>query len=585
MHLRQSLIQILTWGKLWLPLFLCLEALAVDTAHLPEWLNLLHFKGQRSLLDSPQFFLDQGGVSDPEAELKASLAAVSGTKTYGRLKLPFACAYPARMKFLSKHYQVTSNDKCAELEDWLKGLNPESISLIFASYYPNNPASIFGHTFLKINTSAENKISDYAVNYLAITSETNGLMFGLKGLFGMYRGQFSIMPYFLKVNEYNHSESRDLFEYPLTLTKDEIDTLLRHVWELENNGFFDYYFVDDNCSYFLMRILDVARPELKLSKKFPLEVIPAETVKAVNKSGLSLPPIYRPSLYTQLDRLMKIQPHDIDTRIMLKQFKKLAQKKWGPDDEYDYHKLLTQRSKETSIKEVTKFSPDAYPHETHSPKTISLGSGIIEDRAFSRLSFRFGIHNLLDPEAGYLPFSGVDFLNVSFRSFKSRQIYLDQFTLIDIVTLNPNKSWNPKLSWKTKIEYKRFDQDLCAGCKVNRLYSALGKSYVLSDHNILSFFIDAQFLLTDSLEKSFSYGLNPEITYHFSSNKINLESAIVLINRFEKTRTLDSLKLSQGASMNLDGEQSLRLKVQYYAPVSQDQNNRYESVLEWTKFL
>ena len=59
-------------------------------------------------------------------------------------------------------------------------------------------------------------------------------------------------------------ENRDVWEYELNLEPHEIERLLAHTWEL---GFtrFDYYFFDENCSYHLLSLLDVARPGVELT--------------------------------------------------------------------------------------------------------------------------------------------------------------------------------------------------------------------------------------------------------------------------------------------------------------------------------
>jgi len=44
------------------------------------------------------------------------------------------------------------------------------------------------------------------------------VLFAINALIGVYPGMFSIMPYYLKVREYNDLENRDIWEYELNLT-------------------------------------------------------------------------------------------------------------------------------------------------------------------------------------------------------------------------------------------------------------------------------------------------------------------------------------------------------------------------------
>ena len=52
------------------------------------------------------------------------------------------------------------------------------------------------------------------------------------------------------------------------------------MWELKQIQF-DYFFFDENCSYRLLELLQVARPGLQLTTQFPLTAIPTDTVKAI----------------------------------------------------------------------------------------------------------------------------------------------------------------------------------------------------------------------------------------------------------------------------------------------------------------
>ena len=94
-------------------------------------------------------------------------------------------------------------------------------------------------------------------------------------------------------------ENRDLWEYRLNLTQVETERMVEHVWELKQIQF-DYFFFDENCSYRLLELLQVARPSLRLTEQFPLTAIPTDTVKAVKEAGLVEKIDYRPSREREL---------------------------------------------------------------------------------------------------------------------------------------------------------------------------------------------------------------------------------------------------------------------------------------------
>ncbi|RJT69815.1 DUF4105 domain-containing protein, partial [Escherichia coli] len=52
------------------------------------------------------------------------------------------------------------------------------------------------------------------------------------------------------------------------------------VWELKQVRF-DYYFFDENCSFRLLELMEIARPGIELTEQFPLTAIPTDTVRLV----------------------------------------------------------------------------------------------------------------------------------------------------------------------------------------------------------------------------------------------------------------------------------------------------------------
>ncbi len=66
--------------------------------------------------------------------------------------------------------------------------------MVFASGYVNSPASMFGHTFLRIDSSLENSpLLSFAVNYAALTDpKDGGIAFTVKGMLGGYKGYYSV---------------------------------------------------------------------------------------------------------------------------------------------------------------------------------------------------------------------------------------------------------------------------------------------------------------------------------------------------------------------------------------------------------
>jgi len=271
----------------------------VDQKQLYEaryWKLLLHVNGNESEIDDPLFFLSPEGKSDPGAELHATLDALYHEVVFDDNAT--ACRYPARKAWLEAQLGLQSLPKvtCKAYDLLVQKVDPQSVTLVFADAHINSPASMFGHTFLRIDSSHESKLLSHAINYSANADQKteNGLVFAIKGLFGGYPGIYSLLPYYDKIKEYKSTEQRDLWEYDLNLTPSEVKRMLAHIWELHTTYSW-YYFFDENCSYHMLWLLEIARPSVHLREQFIYQVVPPETIFAIEQEGLLASKHYRPS--------------------------------------------------------------------------------------------------------------------------------------------------------------------------------------------------------------------------------------------------------------------------------------------------
>ena len=264
------------------------------------WDILLFYKpaagGRKSLVDDPNFFLAPGGKRDPGAELSATLDAMFDDS----LSPPARCRFPARYEWLKETLQIDPArlpaPDCPELDNTLRAINPKSVSLIFASGHMNAPASMFGHTFLRLDSAYESPLLSYAVNYAAtINPKDSGISYAFKGIFGYYPGYYSILPYYAKVREYANMDQRDLWEYRTNLTEEEVRRMTLHILEMQGISS-DYYFLDENCSYDLLFLLEAARPSVTLTDRNKgFFVTPIDTLRSVLAEGLVDNVVFRPS--------------------------------------------------------------------------------------------------------------------------------------------------------------------------------------------------------------------------------------------------------------------------------------------------
>lgn len=485
------------------------EGIAEKASSSREWHTLLHYKRNiffmiESQADGDGFFFAEDGKTNPKAEMIASVRAFQDeTKEVG-IRHP-QCAFPARFKYLKKTFGLNPKPvECKDYQSWRENLPFHSVTMIFASYYANNPASVFGHTFMRINSSDKKSISDYGVDFSAMTDTDSGVEFALRGIFGGYIGQFSLKPYYIKMNEYIENENRDLWEYDLNLTTEQIDRLLDHIWELQRNTFFDYYFFRENCSYQLLTLLEVANPDWRLSDEFDLETIPVDSVKALTRTEGAIKEVnYRPAFKktvsqrldsltslerTQMKSLLsgEVKPLEVNSAKVLEaataqlRYERFEEKKFTPEQEALLKETLIQRAKVGGKVEypdvkgtlpLDKLRPDL----SHDSQKYSFTYG--NNSSFGRygeLTLRASLHDLLDPDRGFPKNSQVEMSRWKFRSTGTDNLYLEELKYAEAFSLFPLNKDEFKFSWRVAGRSYRVNDGTCERCLSHQLRSGFG---------------------------------------------------------------------------------------------------------------
>ena len=475
------------------------------------WHVLLHygedlFTGYTSEADGPGFFLAPAGRTDPRAELKATIAGFFSEAIIEPGKQTAQCTLIARYHWLDGQLGFDRarmpEHPCERYWAWRGALDPGSVTLIYASYYFNNPSSMFGHTLLRIDKrgrAEEQRLLDYTVTYGAVVPEDEGgLLWALNGLVGGYDGYFTVLPYYIKVKEYSDFESRDLWEYRLDFNDAELDRLMRHLWEM-GSTYFNYYFFKENCSYHLLSLLEAARPELDLRSRFLAWTLPTATVDQVLRvPGLVESVTYRPSrgsvIRWRLDELtpdrremvfalaadsgeqegepfqalpVAGQAAVLDTAIDLHQFELAGQKEPPPEQKAELRRLLLARSR-LGFRQVSEERPPRpAPLEAgHGSSRLFLGGGgDNENRTYYELGFQPAFHDLMAREDGYAPNSQILGITSRLRyETEVDEVRVEQFDLINIVSLFPLGAISKQFSWRARAGWERSRDLGCEAC-------------------------------------------------------------------------------------------------------------------------
>lgn len=567
----------------------------------PGWLNLLHYKknlwgGLHSQADDARFFLSAEGAHDPQAELLANLRGFFARPEHNQHHLHAQCRFPARLVWLDRQLNFSADlprVNCEAFQQWQQQWQASQITLLFPGMYLANPASMFGHTFIRFDQAGRSELLSPTLSYAAAHDETDSLlMFSLKGIFGAYPGRFSMQSYYQTLREYSDIEQRDIWEYSLNLTTQESEQLIRHLWEVRDIKF-DYFFFRENCAFRLLALLDVAREGINMSlNSHPLYAIPVDTVRDVQQAGLIATRHYRPARHNKLLQMSQqvsqvtrqsaldlssgqMQVDELPQRLERQQQAEalelaselLAETKDGSERQMQ---ILAARSRlPENVSSQFEFS--ATPPETsHDSARWQISMGKVEQRRYYEVGLRPSFHDDLDPLDGFAPGVSISALDARLRWYEdNRQLEfesLDIFTMRSLVSVEP---WNRPLSRKISFQLnrQRINQP------VNRQWAKLlqtqfGMGYARKLKPVLLYMLlETQLDYSGRLQKNYTWYAGLDAGALMLFNYWNLSGQLQL--QYKTMYQLaghpgDLEQLQFGMQFNLAKQQAVRLEYQQH---------------------
>ena len=484
----------------------------------PYWLQLLHFEpgvlGYRSQIDDPAFFLSPRGRRDARAELHATLRAFFEPVTEDEREHA-VCRFVARYAWLKQELTIDEvllpHPRCEIFEKTYEHIRPSSAALVFPAAFLNNPASMFGHTLLVLDREDNNRLLAKSISYAARLDGAAAMAFIVGSFIGGYNGYYAVQPYYEKVEEYGDIGYRDMWEYQLDLRPEELRRMVMHAWELQEI-FSRYYFLTENCSYNILRLLDIARPSLGLARGCGGWVVPVETVKLVLDRGIVIDTVYRPSTMSTMKWLMsrlgpgeqdlagevargavapdvalqtveqpEAQAEVLDLAAEYAQY--LYTRGEIPADAYRprFLSILKERSALGSQSAVVPMPKDR-PESGHDAHRLALGAGWRRSESFQVLRYRLVQHALADDCAGYIDGAQVEFLATDVRHYsRSNQWQLERLDLVSLVSLSPRNRLFKPISWRGEWSVRQRDFDKKDDRLVCRMGAGAGYAYMIGD--------------------------------------------------------------------------------------------------------
>lgn len=283
-------------------------------------------------------------------------------------------------------------------------------------------------------------------------------------------------------------ESRDLWDFKLNFTKDELDFFIMHLFEM-NQAHFDYYYFRENCSYHILGLINAVKPQWELMEKLKFFVPPIDTLHALNSSkDIVTLTSFRPSKYQSLNtKILNLSESkqelyketieaeevpqskyqdisDSDKAVLLEFLSDYIDFKYakelGQKESATYKKILAKKFKINMLRsqinttshnsDYSEIVKNNSPLDGHSSKRVkfSLGRNNQLSTNTASLEYRFALHDYLDHKLGYIPFSTSELGKInliyleSFNKFK-----VSEFQIVNVEALRPRTLFSNSMSW------------------------------------------------------------------------------------------------------------------------------------------
>ena len=562
-----------------LMLFVALGDLRAEDDLSPQWLKMLYYDkdgaGFVSIVENEDFFIAKDGRYNPKAEYEASVKALNDDKTK-------KCEMPARFLYLKKEGKVEGTLKeCGEYNQFVNDLKPKALTLIFTNAYMGNPSSLFGHTLFRIDTKRKGtQLLAHGANFGADTGEDTGVMYALKGLTGGYFGTFTVNPYYDVINLYNNIENRDIWEYELNLSDEELEMFVAHIWEIRNAKI-RYYFASQNCSYVLLRVLEAIKSDINIVNKFRGYTVPLSLLKELNKvEGVIRNRNYRPSRMSKL-KYREAQMNDEQRRAFVNIIKKDEFVVDGLKDEekadvfetaYQYvqyryiereldlkdyrkksFKLLKERSKilnQTLYFDELKEGEN--PIYAHKQKEFGVAYGSDNNNGFYELSFKPLYNSLLSDSYGLLKGAEINMLDMSFRYYHDdNKLKFDKVDLLKIRSLAVDDIMFSPYSYDLKFGYEQKREDnKNVGALVLEL--GAGKSYKVFRNGMFYILSQPNFAYSGGLKENGYVGFGIKGGFYYNKDKVRLDVNVLQNYTTSKKQTGQKYKVGLGYGITRD---------------------------------
>lgn len=524
---------------------------SIEDSKILQWEKLFHFYNGKTLIHQKKFLktLEDGSQFNFNQEINYWENVFNSTAKNDEAK-NLKCIFPARYLLVKGDDQSLEVD-CPSLANFMKDFDIQKVFLVFSSYYPQNSASLFGHTFLRFQRkdSKGQELLDWGISYSAVTNHIDPFSMLYKSFFSTFEGNLQHLPYYYKVREYNDFEFRPLWSYEINLSVQQIKLLLYHLWELSKVPL-DYQYLTHNCSSLILDAISAVVDGPSLREEIAFYHIPIDTVKALDKRGLlKSNPAYRPSLMQEwnlryqslnynekksIDRFIKVHDvNELDTLNLLDAAIDYFDFKYGkkllaPQGENIALKtlknaLLLKRSQMENNSKPLIHTPELPPDKVHDIRKFSMGlTANSNSQEKILIRYRFAYHDFTDPMEGISPRMKINFMQPELSvNFQEKKISLENLELLDLASWSESPEKAMALSYELYLGWNRWmEQD--KNQKGIKGQTSFGYTFDLCQSCFISALLTEQLTYAHLRQDKFSFKFGPTIQFQWNETMFGI---------------------------------------------------------------
>lgn len=485
------------------------KAIAEEIYKLPGWSALLHSKNGYTNISDPQFLLSYRNFS-LASELKQTINFLYEGNPNN------VCRFPARYYWLRQHLDIPELplDACPDVLEFRQKSPLNNISIVFASESVSQPASMLGHSFLKLSgKDNQGKEVTHAITFYTDVNTYNLPKLLFDSLIIGKQGYFALAPYAEMQQRYVDNEQRNLWEYTLLLNDFQIELIRLHLLELKDTKL-TYFFQKYNCATLLNFVLSLT------DKSMPDNVwwlTPKDLIKNAQHAGLiNSTRIVTPSrwlyraiatqipLQTQRTIRQKIIQGEIDNNFFEpnNEASFIQLELARAYNQYAYHAKELNNSvwaeNENSLSKIKEhFFTDMLlssndkknPINTPEDRQVSLSTQNDNGEQSLILTALPVSHTLLDDNRGYAAESSLQLFSTSLKApFSGGQLSLNQLVFFDMKSLMPYDEFTGGKSGQLHIAIEPHKNSQLENIQVFTTSGALGiTNRIVPDVDLFSF--------------------------------------------------------------------------------------------------